>query len=99
MLGYGFTPHAMLWRPEMPAQMKYVPEESWLTFARCWARPVIVHAREVVPYGKGLARRSFDPAHDALHAIERGAVQGLLAIANKQIEGAAVCGFRRAQFQ
>jgi hypothetical protein len=27
-----------------------------------------------------LARPSIDPAHDALHAIERGAVQGLLAI-------------------
>jgi hypothetical protein len=64
----------MLWRPEMPAQMKYVPEESWRTFARCRARPAIVHAREVVPYRKGFARPSIDPAHDSLHAIERGAV-------------------------
>jgi hypothetical protein len=27
-----------------------------------------------------LARPSVDPAHDALHAIERGAVQGLLEV-------------------
>jgi hypothetical protein len=28
----------------------------------------------------GLARPPIDPAHDALHAIERGAVQGLLEV-------------------
>jgi hypothetical protein len=29
MLRLGFTPFAMLWRPETPSQMKYAPEESW----------------------------------------------------------------------
>ena len=46
MLAIGFTPHAMLWRPETPSQMKYAPEESWRAFQREWARPAIVHARE-----------------------------------------------------
>jgi integrase len=34
-----------------------------------------------------LARPPIDPAHDALHAIERGAVQGLLEVANKHPGG------------
>ena len=55
MLAVGFTPHAMLWRPETPSQMKYAPEESWRAFQRQWARPAIIHAREVVPYGKSPA--------------------------------------------
>jgi len=46
MLSIGFTPMAMLWRPETPSQMKYAPEESWRAFQREWARPAIVHARE-----------------------------------------------------
>jgi hypothetical protein len=53
MLAIGFTPHAMLWRPETPSQMKYAPEESWRAFQRCWAR-----AREAVPYGKSPAARA-----------------------------------------
>jgi hypothetical protein len=58
MLAVGFTPHAMLWRPETPSQMKYAPEESWRAFQRQWARPAIIHAREVVPYGKSPAARA-----------------------------------------
>jgi hypothetical protein len=50
MLEIGFTPMAMLWRPETPSQMKWTPEESWRTFQRLWARPAIIHARTVVPY-------------------------------------------------
>lgn len=50
MLAIGFTPMAMLWRPETPSQMKHAPEESWRAFQRHWARPAIIHAREVVPY-------------------------------------------------
>jgi hypothetical protein len=50
MLSTGFTPYAMLWRPETPSQMKWMPEESWRTFQRRWARPAIIHAREAVPY-------------------------------------------------
>jgi hypothetical protein len=41
---------AMLWRPETPSQMKYAPEQSWRAFQRQWARPAVIHAREVVPY-------------------------------------------------
>jgi hypothetical protein len=58
MLGIGFTPMAMLWRPETPSQQKYAPEESWRTFQRRWARPAIIHARETVPYGHSKAERA-----------------------------------------
>jgi hypothetical protein len=58
MLSIGFTPHAMLWRPETPSQMKYAPEESWRAFQRQWARPAVIHAREVVPYGKSPAAKA-----------------------------------------
>jgi hypothetical protein len=49
MLRIGFTPHAMLWRPEMPSQMKYAPEDSWKAFQRRWVRPAIIHAHTAVP--------------------------------------------------
>ncbi len=39
MLAISFTPHAMLWKPETPSQMKWMPEESWKAFQRRWARP------------------------------------------------------------
>lgn len=58
MLAIGFTPHAMLWKPETPSQMKWMPEESWRTFQRRWARPAIIHAREAVPYGHSPAARA-----------------------------------------
>jgi hypothetical protein len=58
MLATGFTPHAMLWRPEMPSQMKYAPEESWRAFQRRWARPAIIHAREAVAYSHSPAARA-----------------------------------------
>src|SRR5262249_38189690 len=58
MLAIGFTPHAMLWKPETASQMKWTPEESWRTFQRHWARPAIIHAREVVPYGKSPVERA-----------------------------------------
>jgi len=35
----------------------------------------------------GLARPSIHPAHDALHAIERGAVQGLLEVGGASLQG------------
>jgi hypothetical protein len=41
----GFTPMAMLWRPETPSQMKWAPDLSWRAFQRRWARPAIIHAR------------------------------------------------------
>jgi hypothetical protein len=46
MLVIGFTPMAMLWRPETPSQMKYTPDDRWRTFQRRWARPAIIHARQ-----------------------------------------------------
>jgi hypothetical protein len=42
--GLGFTPMAMLWRPETPSQMKWAPEPPWRAFQRRWARPAIIHA-------------------------------------------------------
>jgi len=43
--GIGFTPHAMLWRPETPSQEKWRPGTEWRGFQRRWARPAIIHAR------------------------------------------------------
>lgn len=43
--GVGFTPMAMLWRPETPSQQKHAPDPSWRTFQRRWARPAIIHRR------------------------------------------------------
>ena len=58
MRALGFTPHAMLWRPETPSQMKHAPEESWKRLQRQWARPGIIHAREAVPYGRSPEKRA-----------------------------------------
>jgi hypothetical protein len=44
MLAIGFTPMAMLWRPELPSQQKWAPDASWRAFQRRWARPAIIHA-------------------------------------------------------
>jgi hypothetical protein len=46
MLGIGFTPMAMLWRPETPSQEKHRPAPEWRAFQRSWARPAIIHATE-----------------------------------------------------
>jgi hypothetical protein len=45
VLGIGFTPHAMLWQPEVPAAMKWKPVPEWRKFQRRWARPAIIHAQ------------------------------------------------------
>lgn len=44
ILGVGFTPMAMLWRPETASQEKYAPGAEWKRLQRCWARPAIIHA-------------------------------------------------------
>lgn len=44
MRSIGFTPMAMLWRPETPSQMKHQPDWRWRGFQRLWARPAIIHA-------------------------------------------------------
>jgi hypothetical protein len=56
MLRTGFTPMAMLWRPETASQMKYAPEDSWRTFQRRWARPAIIHGYMAVPARSKAAR-------------------------------------------
>lgn len=45
ILGLGFTPMAMLWRPETESAMKYTPGPEWRPFQRSWARPAAIHAR------------------------------------------------------
>jgi hypothetical protein len=45
MQGIGFTPMAMLWRPETPSQAKWEPDARWRGFQRLWARPAIIHAQ------------------------------------------------------
>jgi len=44
ILGLGFTPMAMLWKPEHPKQERYAPSAAWRPFQRRWARPAIIHA-------------------------------------------------------
>jgi hypothetical protein len=45
MLRIGFTPMAMLWRPENAAAAKYAPGPEWRAFQRRWARPAIIHTK------------------------------------------------------
>lgn len=44
ILGVGFTPMAMLWRPETVSAEKWAPGADWRGFQRRWARPAIIHA-------------------------------------------------------
>jgi len=44
MLDLGFTPMAMLWRPETREDAKYAPGADWKGFQKRWARPAIIHA-------------------------------------------------------
>lgn len=44
ILGLGFTPMAMLWRPETPSQERHAPAPEWRAFQRRWVRPAIIHA-------------------------------------------------------
>jgi len=41
----GFTPMAMLWKPETPSQAKWTPDPRWRGFQRLWARPAIIHSK------------------------------------------------------
>lgn len=45
MVRLGYTPMAMLWRPERAAEMRYAPGPEWRAFQRRWARPAIIHSR------------------------------------------------------
>jgi hypothetical protein len=45
MTRIGFTPMAMLWKPEKDAAMKWDPPAEWRAFQRRWVRPAIIHAK------------------------------------------------------
>jgi len=42
----GFTPFAMLWKPDTATTMKHTPGDEWRAFQRRWARPAIMYAKE-----------------------------------------------------
>jgi hypothetical protein len=44
LLRIGFTPFAMLWRPENAAAERRAPGPEWRPFQKRWARPAIIHA-------------------------------------------------------
>ena len=46
MVRIGFTPMAMLWKPEEPSQERYRPGQEWRAFQRQWVRPAIIHSKE-----------------------------------------------------
>lgn len=46
MLSVGFTPMAMLWKPETPSAERWAPPPDWRGFQKRWARPAIIHARD-----------------------------------------------------
>ncbi len=46
IMSVGYTPMAMLWRPEKPSQARHAPGPDWRRFQRQWARPAIIHASE-----------------------------------------------------
>lgn len=50
MRSIGFTPMAMLWRPETPSQEKHAPAPAWRGFQRQWARPAIIHSSRIVTH-------------------------------------------------
>jgi hypothetical protein len=43
ILALGFTPMAMLWRPETPSAQKWARGADWRTFQRRWVRPALIH--------------------------------------------------------
>lgn len=48
MLSIGFTPFAMLWKPDddIKSQEKWRPKPEWKAFQRRWARPAIIHSSQ-----------------------------------------------------
>jgi hypothetical protein len=62
MVSIGFTPMAMLWRPETASQQKYAPDDHWRAFQRRWARPAIIHAQAFprTPKAVMLIRKALD---------------------------------------
>lgn len=52
MLGIGFTPFAMLWRPMSPSEEKFTPAPEWGVFQRRWGRPAIIHSKSGLQEGE-----------------------------------------------
>ncbi|MFC5359561.1 hypothetical protein [Azospirillum himalayense] len=48
IMSVGYTPMAMLWRPENPSQERHAPGPDWRRFQRQWARPAIIHSKTQV---------------------------------------------------
>jgi hypothetical protein len=46
MASLGFTPMAMLYRPEDPGTESWRPAPEWRAFQRRWVRPAIIHANK-----------------------------------------------------
>lgn len=46
MTAIGFTPMAMLYRPEGPGSESWEPPADWRAFQRRWVRPAIIHGHE-----------------------------------------------------
>lgn len=53
MLSIGFTPMAMLWRPETLSAERWAPAPEWRAFQRRWVRPTIIHAHGGAPAPAG----------------------------------------------
>lgn len=49
MLAIGFTPMAMLYRPEDTDSITWEPDPQWRAFQRRWARPAIIHSQVAQP--------------------------------------------------
>lgn len=45
MVRIGFTPFAMLWKPDTASAEKRAPGPEWRAFQRSWARPAAIYAR------------------------------------------------------
>jgi hypothetical protein len=43
LVDIGFTPYAMLWKPETASQQRYEPGYQWRRFQRRWMRPALIH--------------------------------------------------------
>lgn len=44
MVGIGFTPFAMLWRPDTPSGERLAPGPEWHALRRRWTRPAAIYA-------------------------------------------------------
>jgi len=71
--GLGFTPMAMLWRPETSSAQKWAPGAEWRTYQRKWARPALIHGR------------SASAELDQLEPAESGRGQARIALGSREV--------------